>query len=375
MPGGLAVLSGGEGQFDSGERPAHEVCLSRLSLSRGETGECDREQQREGAGDRRPGHSGYSSVRIGLERVATCGQFWRRRGRIPASLGSTCGAREKGGHDAQRNAAPIAMLIDTHAHLNDPKFAEDLEDALERARDAGVSDIVVVGYDWENSEEAIRLAREHSCLHATVGIHPSDAATASDEDFARIVELAGDEQVVAIGETGLDLYHAAESLNAQVELLRRHYELAAETGKPLIVHNRSATRSCMDLLEEWGAGEVCAILHCFDGHAGLVRRAAEMGCFVGLDGPVTFPQKKSETREPMIWGVARAVSLDHLLIETDCPWLSPVPRRGRRNEPAYVAYIAARIAELRGISVEEVAEATTANARRAFRFQERSPEA
>jgi TatD DNase family protein len=281
-------------------------------------------------------------------------------------VGSTCDARERGGRDTERNGPPHTMLIDTHAHLNDRKFADDLEDVLERAREAGISDIVVVGYDRENSEDAVRLAHEHSCLHATVGIHPLDAGTASEDDFARIVELAGDERVVAIGETGLDLYRGAETYRAQVELLRRHHELAAETGKPLIVHNRSATRSCVDLLEEWGAGDVCAVLHCFDGHAGLARRAAELGCFIGLDGPVTFPQKKSETREPVIWGVARAVPLDRLLVETDCPWLSPEPRRGRRNEPAYVAYIAARIAELRGIDVEQVAEATTANARRVF---------
>ncbi|MFQ5811405.1 MAG: TatD family hydrolase [Armatimonadota bacterium] len=257
-------------------------------------------------------------------------------------------------------------LIDTHAHVNHPQFADDLPDVLARAHDAGVSDIVVVGYDRESSEAAVRLANEHDSLWASAGIHPLDAASVGDEDFEHIAHLADDEHVVAIGETGLDLYRGADSYTAQVELFRRHYELAARVGKPLIAHNRAATRSCLDLLEEWGPDAAPVVLHCFDGHAGLARRAATMGCSVGLDGPVTFPPKKRDTREPTIWGVARAVPLDHLLLETDCPWLAPVPYRGRRNEPAHLTHIAARIAELRGVPVEEVTEATTANARRVF---------
>jgi len=257
-------------------------------------------------------------------------------------------------------------LIDTHAHLNHPQFADDLDDVLGRAAGAGVASIVAVGYDRENSEEAVRLAHEYEPLWASVGIHPLDALTVREADFDRLAELAGDERVVAIGETGLDLYRGADWYKAQVGLFRRHHELAAEVGKPLIVHNRAAARPCLDLLDEWGLAAVRAVLHCFDGHAQLARRAAGLGCFIGLDGPVTFPPRKSDSDEPTIWGVARAVPLEHLLLETDCPWLAPVPYRGRRNEPAYVTYIAAHIAELRGISVEEVADATTANARGVF---------
>ena len=257
-------------------------------------------------------------------------------------------------------------LFDTHAHLNHPQLSEDLPQVLGRAAAAGVGGIVVVGYDRENSERALRLAQQHASVWATVGIHPLDAVEVAADDLGRIAELARHERVVAIGETGLDLYRGADWYKAQVELFRRHYELAAEVGKPLIVHNRSATRSCLDLLEEWGLDGVRAVLHCFDGHAQLARRAAGLGCFIGLDGPVTFPPRKGDSGEPTIWGVARAVPLDNLLVETDCPWLAPVPYRGRRNEPAYVTYVAARIAELRGISIEELAAATTANARRLF---------
>jgi TatD DNase family protein len=257
-------------------------------------------------------------------------------------------------------------VVDTHAHLNHPQFAEDLPDVLQRAQAAQVRAIVVVGYDVSTSERAVRLAHEHPSLWASVGIHPLDAATAPPEDFDRIAGLAEDDRVVAIGETGLDLYRGANSYKPQVELFRRHYELAARVEKPLIVHNRAATRPCVDLLEEWGLGAVRAVLHCFDGHAHLARRAAALGCFIGLDGPVTFPPRHSDSGEPTLWGVARATPPDALLLETDCPWLAPVPHRGRRNEPAHLVYIAARIAELRGVEVAEVTAATTANARRVF---------
>lgn len=244
-------------------------------------------------------------------------------------------------------------LVDSHAHLDDARLAPDLARVLARAGEAGVEAVVTVGIDLVTSLRAVELAATYPMVYAAVGIHPHEAAAASGDMEEELARLAGRPKVVAIGEVGLDYHYNYSPPEVQQEVLARQLALARRLGLPVIVHDREAHADVRRLLVA-GPG----IVHCFSGEAGLAVGLIERGFYLSFAGNITFPAA-AELRE-----VAAAVPVDRLLIETDCPYLAPVPYRGRCNEPAYVAEVAREVARVRGMVPEEVAAATAANAER-----------
>ncbi len=254
-------------------------------------------------------------------------------------------------------------LTDTHAHLALPEFAYDLAAVLARARAAGVLRIVVVAIDPETARRSIALARTHRGLYATVGLHPHAAERWSPALAAELEELCRDPAVVAVGETGLDRVRGSP-WEAQVRAFEAQLALAAQVGKPVIIHNRGAgpdILACLDRAPALPAG----VMHCFTGDAGLARAYVERGFSLSFAGIVTYRSGA------FLQEAVAAVPEDRLLLETDSPYLAPVPRRGQRNEPANLPYTAARVAAWRGLSVEALAHITSANATRFFRLDRR----
>ncbi|MGD6857731.1 TatD family hydrolase [Bacillus infantis] len=252
------------------------------------------------------------------------------------------------------------MLFDTHVHLNAEQFEEDLEEVIGRAQAEGVSHMVVVGFDRPTITKAMELAEAYDFIFACVGWHPVDAIDMKDEDLAWIEELAAHPKVVAIGEMGLDYHWDKSPKDVQKDVFRRQIRLAKKVKLPIVIHNRDATADVVEILREEGAGEVGGIMHCYSGSVEVAKECLDMNFYISLGGPVTFKNAKKPKE------VAEAVPLEKLLIETDCPYLAPHPYRGKRNEPAYVKLVAEQIAELKGLAFEEVAEATTENAKRLF---------
>ena len=253
------------------------------------------------------------------------------------------------------------MLVDTHTHLMDPAFGDDLPEVLRRAEGAGVGAMVCVGYDEDSSREAVRLAEAYRQIVAAVGIHPNYAAQAGPGAFDRLRRLARHPRVVGIGETGLDNYRHHTPAPTQREWFRRHLDLAVELSLPVVVHNRQADDEVADILPAWAAETGgSGVLHCFSGGPPMLAAGLAAGFTVSFAGPLTF---KNAGGLPEL---ARQVPPDRLVVETDCPYLAPAPHRGKRNEPALLRLTAARLAELRGVSPDELARATTDNARRLF---------
>ncbi|MGG1698769.1 TatD family hydrolase [Bacillus zhangzhouensis] len=254
------------------------------------------------------------------------------------------------------------MLFDTHAHLNAEQYNEDLEQVIERAKSEKVENIVVVGFDRPTITRAMELIEEYDFIYAAIGWHPVDAIDMTDEDLAWIKELSQHEKVVAIGEMGLDYYWDKSPKEVQKEVFRRQIALAKEVNLPIIIHNRDATEDVVTILKEEGAAVVGGIMHCFTGSLEIAKACMEMNFYISFGGPVTFKNAKKPKE------VVKDIPSDRLLIETDCPYLTPAPFRGKRNEPSYVKYIAEQIAELREMSFEELAELTTENAKKVFRI-------
>ena len=252
-------------------------------------------------------------------------------------------------------------LFDTHAHLHVPEFAEDLTAVLERARAAGVQRLVTIGTDVATTTAAIAMATRVDRVWATAGIHPHDAAEADEAAFAEIERLAGDPRVVAIGEIGLDFFRNLSPREAQERTFRRLLDLARRLGKPAVMHCRDAHAETLAILEEERVREVGGIMHCFSGDVAIARRCLDAGLAISLAGPVTYPNARALPE------VARFVPADRLVVETDCPFLPPQGYRGRRNEPAYLALTAARIAELRGEPRDTLGPRMSDNARRLYR--------
>ncbi|MCH1626949.1 TatD family hydrolase [Ferdinandcohnia quinoae] len=252
------------------------------------------------------------------------------------------------------------MLIDTHAHLNAIQYNEDLEEVIERAQSEGVTTIVVVGFDRETITRAIELAEQYEFIYATVGWHPVDAIDMTDEDLKWIEELCSHPKVVALGEMGLDYYWDKSPKDIQKEVFRKQIALAKKVKLPIIIHNREATSDIMEILQEENASEVGGIMHCFTGSVEVAKQCIDMNFYISFGGPVTFKNAKKPKE------VAAEIPLDRLLIETDCPYLTPHPFRGKRNEPSYVKYVAEQIAELKGLPFEEIAAKTSENAKRFF---------
>ncbi|MHB1134116.1 MAG: TatD family hydrolase [Chloroflexota bacterium] len=259
-------------------------------------------------------------------------------------------------------------LVDSHAHLDDEAFAADRADVLARARAAGVTRIVSVGADLASSRANVALAASTPGVWASVGVHPHEAAglnEAAGLDEAALAELrslAAQPRVVAIGEIGLDFYRDLSPRPAQQAAFRAQLALARELGLPAIVHDREAHDEVLAVLREWAGAYPAArgVLHCFSGDEALARAAIELGFYISLAGPVTYANARR------LQSLAAILPLERLLVETDCPYLTPVPRRGQRNEPALVALVAEKVAALRGLAPADLAAATTANARRLF---------
>jgi len=254
-------------------------------------------------------------------------------------------------------------LFDTHTHLHFPDFVDDLDAVLARARAAGVSAMLTIGTDVETSRAAIAIAAREPDVWAAVGIHPHDAAGADPTALAEIERLADDPRVVAVGEIGLDFFRNLSPRDAQEHCFRALLDVARRVGKPALIHCRDAHEDVLAALADARVGEIGGILHCFSGDAAIARRALDLGLVISIAGPVTYPNAKTLPE------VVRLVPRDRLVVETDCPYLPPQPYRGKRNEPAYVAITAARVAELRGESANELGAAMAANARRLFKLE------
>jgi TatD DNase family protein len=269
-------------------------------------------------------------------------------------------------HDATQ------CLCETHAHLDDRQFDPDREEVIQRAVEAGVQRIITVGTSLESSRAAIALAERYPAVYAVVGVHPHDAETVDHAALQAVRELAMHPRVVAIGEIGLDFYRDWAPRDAQRAAFQEQLALADEVNKPVVIHIRDqrgenhAYEEVMAALSAWLAersevpGSGPGVLHCFSGELETAQRAIDLGFYIGVDGPVTYPNAAA------LQARIGQLPLERLLLETDCPYLTPQPRRGRRNEPAYLPFIAQKVAELQRVGVGEVTAVTTGSACRLF---------
>ena len=265
------------------------------------------------------------------------------------------------------------MFVDSHAHLDGKQFDADREQVIARAHEAGVTTMVAIGNgDGPPQLDAgVRLAEKYPFVYATIGIHPHEARLASEYAYAEMEQLAKNQKVIAWGEIGLDYYYDHSPRDTQQQVFIRQMEIAAAAKKPIVIHCRPSDNSdnawddCLQLIsEQWAPKGIGGILHCFTGNLPQAKRALDMGFMISFAGNVTFP-KAQQIRD-----AALEVPLDRMFIETDCPYLAPIPHRGKRNEPAYVKETARKIGELRGLSMEEVGERTSRNFYNFFKISE-----
>lgn len=254
------------------------------------------------------------------------------------------------------------MLIDSHAHIQGNEYDGEVEAVIERARGVGVEKIIAVGGagDMSSNTDAIALADSFHAVYATVGMHPHDAKDVGIEELETLRGLTTHPKVVAVGETGLDYYYNHSSHELQEQAFSSFIHMACETGLPIVVHERDAAEKAAELLRQEGNGKLCGVIHCFTGNYQAARAYLDLGFYLSFTGIITF-----KNAEPLR-AVVRQIPLDRILVETDAPYLTPVPHRGKRNEPAYVRFVAETVAKLRGISLEEVASITTANTQKLF---------
>jgi TatD DNase family protein len=257
-------------------------------------------------------------------------------------------------------------LFDTHAHLHFPDLVADLDAVLERARAAGVTGMVTIGTDRETNPAAVTLAERLAGVHATVGIHPHDAGEATEADFEAMERLARESpKVVALGEMGLDFFRDLSPRDVQERVFRRQLGMARRLNKPVVIHCRDAHPETLAILAAERVGDAGGVMHCFSADVDVAKRCLDLGLMISLAGPVTYKNARALPE------VARFVPAARLVLETDCPFLPPHPHRGQRNEPAWLAITAARVAELRGVAPEALGETTTENALRLFRINGR----
>ncbi|MFC4811885.1 TatD family hydrolase [Paenibacillus sp. GCM10023250] len=255
------------------------------------------------------------------------------------------------------------MLIDTHTHLDSPKFDADREAVIERALEAGVHTLVNIGFNRETIPTTMALAERYPFIYAAVGWHPVDSIDMTPADLEWIASLLEHPKVVALGEIGLDYHWDTSPKDVQQRVFRQQIALAKEKRKPIVIHNRDAHEDVVRILREEGASEVGGIMHCYSGSWETAKQCLEMNFYISFGGPLTF-QNARVPKEVMA-----KVPLDRLLIETDAPYLAPHPHRGKRNESSFVRLVANTMAEISGKSVEEIAEITTENAKRCFGIQ------
>lgn len=250
------------------------------------------------------------------------------------------------------------MLIDSHAHLEMPPFEKDRKDVIERAGLAGVDMMITVGTNLALSRKALSIARRHENIFAAVGVHPHDAADASEKTFEELKALAKDPKVVAYGEIGLDYFRNISSREKQLDVFARQLDLACELKLPVIIHDRDAHEQTLRLVKASSVRR--GVFHCFSGDGTMARQCIDLGFYISIPGVVTFD--KSHT----LHEVVRQTPMEYLLLETDCPYLTPVPFRGKRNEPAFIVHTAKKVSEIKGMSFDAVAQATADNTRKLF---------
>lgn len=257
-------------------------------------------------------------------------------------------------------------LFDTHSHLNSPKFREENGDEVAQlitdARANGVQRIVIPGYDYESNLRSLEIAEQHEGIYCAVGYHPCDLNDLNDDHYQKLYEWAKLDKVVAIGEIGLDYYWDTTTPELQQQMFRKQISIAKELDLPIVIHDREAHGDILKLLKEEDAAKIGGIMHCFSGSWEMAQECLKMNFYISFGGPVTYKNGKRPQE------VAAQVPFERLLIETDAPYLTPEPHRGKRNQPAYVRHVAEKIAALREISLEELAAQTTKNACELFRL-------
>jgi len=253
------------------------------------------------------------------------------------------------------------MYIDTHAHLTFPEFKDDLDQVITRAKEAGLEAIVNIALGNEALEESLKIASSYpNYVYTAFGLHPHEAKDCTDEIFETTKKLAKEKKIVAIGEMGLDYFYKHSPIEIQQEVFRKFLRLAQELNLPTIIHIREASNDAIKILKEENKGNLKGVLHCFGGDMELGQVALDMGLLVSFTGTITFP-KANQVRE-----AAKQISLEKIMIETDCPFLAPQTFRGKRNEPAFVVEVAKKLAEVKGVSLEETTKQTTSNAKTFF---------
>jgi TatD DNase family protein len=251
------------------------------------------------------------------------------------------------------------MFIDTHAHLELEDFDDDRADVVARAADAGIDYIITVGTTLADCRKAIGLAHRYPSIYAAIGIHPHEAKGVDEETFDQMKIMARDEKVVAWGEIGLDFYRNRSPKEIQIRRFQEQLDMAAEVGLPFIIHDREAHGETLAMLKGW-KGKRKGVIHCFSGDVAMAQTCLDMGFYISIAGPVTYP--KSERLQEVV----REVPLERLLLETDAPFLTPHPHRGKRNESAYVVHTARQVAAIKKIPIEEVGRITSGNAKTLF---------
>lgn len=252
-------------------------------------------------------------------------------------------------------------MIDTHAHIDLENYEGKIDDVIAKAQQNGVFQVVVPSVNSKSFKNIINLIEKHDSLYGALGVHPEDLEGFGGQVLEEIAELSKHPKIVAIGEIGLDYYWDKSNIEGQKEAFRMQIELAKRVKKPVLVHDRDAHEDTFKILKETNAAEVGVVMHCFSGSVEFAKECVKEGFYIALGGVTTFKNAKKAKE------VAKAVPLDRLLLETDSPYMTPVPFRGKENEPAYVKYVAEEIANLRGITLEEVDIATTENAHRLFK--------
>jgi TatD DNase family protein len=255
------------------------------------------------------------------------------------------------------------MLFDTHAHFNDPQFEKDRDEAIERAKKAGVEYILSASFDVASSIESVSLSQRYDFIYAAVGVHPSDTIDMNNNIISALTDFASYPKVVAIGEIGLDYHYENTPREVQKLWFKKQIEVAKSMGLPVIIHDRDAHEDVMSIIKEEDVKSIGGVLHCFSGSIEMAKEAMNNNLLISIGGAVTFKNAKKLPE------VAKFVPDDMLLIETDCPYMTPEPHRGHRNESAYVKLVAEKIAQLRDKPVEYIEQITTSNAKRLFRIE------
>ena len=252
------------------------------------------------------------------------------------------------------------MLFDTHAHMNDPAFDEDRDSVFLGLKDKGVGNVMNVGCCLASSKDCIALAEKYPFVYASVGTHPDTADEVNEEVLESYRQMAKHPKVLAIGEIGLDYYYETIPREIQIRAFRMQMELARELDMPVIIHERNAHDDGMRVVKEFK--DVKGVFHCYSGSAEMAQQLVDMGWYIGFTGVLTFKNARKAVE------TAEQIPLDRIVLETDCPFMAPEPFRGKRNDPGYVPYMAQKLADLRGLSLEEVIEITTQNARKLYRL-------